>query len=668
MARAGGVLFGVDYYPEQWDRSLWESDARRMREMGIKAVRLMEFAWALLEPEEGRFDFSLFDKAVALLAGRGLSVVLGTPTATFPAWLYRKDPDMVQVHPSGIYRDFGTRRQACFNSISYLDACRRITEAVAQHFGKNPAVIGWQVDNEIGHEGSDRCACRNCRRAWHSWCLERYGDIGELNSAWGTVFWGTVYSDFAEIPVPRQQVSSTQNPALVLDYDRFCSEAAIKFAQVQIEILRRHIDPSQWITTNLYPPPHSQVIDMEQLCKNMDMVSYDNYPVWGDQDEPMPYFFTSYMLSYIRGLSGRGTFAVLEQFSGVQGHSCLGYLPPEKQAVLWTNQAVARGAEAIFYFRWRTAAFGQEQLCYGILDPDGSPNTRFDTLRENIKKNEDLFGLFATAPVRSGACLVYDKDNARLLREQYLSKGLCLNPVPWMQAGYDAEMARQFAPFVLFNVNADVKSAESVDLDRYRIVSLPLYQMADAEFVRRLDLWVKAGGHLVLGWRCGARDRRNRAVDRELPGLFTDMAGVRVKRFESLNKTKVKIRVGVVPAKGEVWADVLEPITARPLAWYRDGRKHYTGAPCVTVNRWGKGRVYYVGTSPDPVALFFLFRRILKKAGMSPRFYGMGIEVVRRTSLDGADLDIVLNHSAKARRAGWRRIEPYGMRILRKSR
>jgi len=664
MNNGGGVLFGVDYYPEQWDRALWESDFRRMREMGFRSVRMMEFAWSLLEPRPGKYDFSLFDEAIRLAGENGLSVVLGTPTATFPAWLYHKDPGMVQIHPSGVYRDFGTRRQACYNSDTYRKASARLVEAIARRYGKNPVVIGWQIDNEIGHEGSDRCVCPTCVGKWHEWLRKKYKNVHAMNTEWGTVFWGTTYVGFEQVPVPRKQVSSIQSPGLALDYDRFCSDSAVDFVDMQMKLLRKHIQDGQWVTTNLYPTPHYPVIDMERLCRGMEMVGFDNYPVWGDQDEPLPYFFTAYILSYIRGLNERGRFAVFEQFSGFQGHTCLGYLPPDEQVTLWTNQSIARGADHIYYFRWRTAAFGQEQLCYGLFDPDNTPTSRAAAIAANMRRHSPAFDRFASEPVTSEACVVYDKDNSRVFKEQYLSKGIYMLPTPYMQVGYDLEMARNFVPYAVFNINADVKSARGVDLSRYRIISLPLYQMADPEFVGRLESWVREGGTLVLGWRAGARDMKNHAVRLELPGLFAAMAGVRIKRFESLNATKVGIRVGIVPAKGEAWAEIVEPVTAKPLAWYRDRKKHYSGEPCITVNEYGRGRVYYFGTSPDPMAIFFLYRKILKRAGLAPRFSGMGLEVIRRTTVDGGAVDVVLNHTASHRWFGLRRIEPYGVRFV----
>jgi len=657
------LSFGVDWYPEQWDERMWDADADRMRDFGIEVVRMMEFAWAVIEPENGLFDFSLFDRAIGVLAKHGIGVILGTPTATFPAWLL-DEGDVLQQTRAGRTRDFGTRRMGCFNSPVYRDASLRVVSACAERFGKDERVIGWQVDNELGHEGSDRCVCGKCRSAWHDWLERRYGSLAALNAEWGNVFWGTNYSRWDQVPVPRDQVSAHFNPGLLLDYDRFCSDSGIAFAEAQISALRASIKTGAFITTNLFPPPMSNAIDMERLTRNMDFASWDNYPSWGDQDEPLPYVAQALAESFIRDLSPAKRFTVMEAFSGFQGHVCLGYLPPERQVALWTNQAIARGADRILYFRWRTAPFGQEQLCYGLLDTDNAETERARVLRDNIRAVKEPFARFASTPLESLACLVYSKDDARVLTSQYLSKGLSMKPTDWTEAGYDMEMAKWFAPYVVFNVNADVKSVESVEIEKYSIISLPLYQMADPELVARLDAWVKKGGRLVLGYRTGTRDMRNWNSSEVLPGPFAEMAGVRVPRFESLNKGFARIKIGGIPAKAEVWADIIEPTTARPIAVYADRRKFYSGKPCATVNRRGEGMVWYIGASPDPAAIFLLYRKILKEAKVGAKFRGMGVEVIERRTEDGDKVKIVLNHNAKVKRVLGQRIEPFGWAVI----
>ena len=96
--RYDSFCFGVCYYPEQWPESYWEEDARRMQECGVNTVRLGEFGWALMEPREGQYDFSLFDRAIATLGRHGIKTIFGTPTAAPPKWLTHQYPEVLDVY------------------------------------------------------------------------------------------------------------------------------------------------------------------------------------------------------------------------------------------------------------------------------------------------------------------------------------------------------------------------------------------------------------------------------------------------------------------------------------------------------------------------------------------------------------------------------------------
>ncbi len=654
----GSLEFGVDWYPEQWDESSWGRDAERMASYGFTVVRLMEFAWTIVEPEPGRFDFSLFDRAISMLADAGMRVIIGTPTGTPPWWL--ADKPVFRISPTGAAHSYGTRRNLCYNAPDYQRAADRLVAAVANHYGNDGRVAGFQVDNEIGHEGSDRCICAHCRTAWHSWLADRYGDIVSLNDAWGTVFWSTTYTRFDQVPVAATQPSTGLNPGLVLDYDRFCSDSAVRFARRQTDALRAASSPGTWITTNLFPPPLSNAIDMEEMTEGMDFASWDNYPVWGDQDEPFPWQYNAVAHSYVRGLQVGTPFTVMEEMSGFQGHVCLGHLPPEKQVALWSVQAVARGANRIVFFRWRTAPTGQEQLCHGLIDGDERETERLRELGATISRAKAELTSLASVRIDSPVCVANSKDDARVLREQYLSKGLHFQVTPAIQAGYDKEFASWCAPFMTLGAGVDIVSTKSIDVELYKVISLPLYQMADPALVKKLTGWVELGGSLVLGYRTGARDLRNRNVDAPLPGVFAELAGVTVPRFESLNLTRARLRVGLVPGYGSVWADIIEPGAAEPAATWTDRRKFYRGFPAATVNRVGKGRVWYIGTSPGPVAMLIMYRRILKEADLVPRFIGADIEAVERTDETGRRWKILLNHSPRRRHVSGVMLEPWG--------
>jgi len=650
--------FGVDWYPEQWDESRWKHDAERIAHYGFTCVRIMEFAWTIIEPEPDAYDFSLFDRAVAALAGAGLSVIIGTPTATPPHWL--SSLPVFRVSTTGQAHSYGSRRNLCYNAPEYVAAAERIVRAVALHYGKDDRVAGFQVDNEIGHEGSDKCICDHCKRAWHRWLATRYGSIDKLNAQWGTIFWNTTYQSFDQVPVASVQPATGLNPGLMLDYDRFCSDSAVSFAKTQTRILRESASNAQWISTNLFPPPLSNAIDMEAMTDGMDFASWDNYPVWGDQDEPLPWQFNATAQSYVRGLRGGVPFTVMEEISGFQGHVCLGYLPPEKRVALWAVQAIARGADRVVFFRWRVAPFGQEQLCYGLVDNDDKETERLRVLAAMMRRAQAELPDIARTKVESPVCVAYSRDDARVLREQYLSKGLYARVSPTIQAGYDKEIASWYAPYVTLGTSADIASAASLDVEKYRVIALPLYQMADPALVDRLAAWVERGGSLVLGYRAGARNLDNKAVDASLPGVFTKLAGITVPRFESLNLTTARLKVGLVPGRGAVWADIIEPDSAKNVAVWTDRTKFYRGYAAATVNTVGSGRVWYIGTSPDPVAMIALYRQILKGAGLKPRFIGADVESVLRKDDKGRTWRLLLNHSARPKFVYGVKLEPWG--------
>src|SRR5262245_41751937 len=213
------MKLGVDYYPEQWPEERWPVDARLMATLGLTYVRIGEFAWSLLEPEEGQFDFTWLDRAIATLQGEGLQVVLGTPTAAPPPWLTTRY-DIFQRDQHRLVRGPGSRRHACANNADYLRHTRQIVTALAQHFGQHLAVIGWQIDNEFSCHDTARCYCDSCQVAFQQWLQERYQSLEQLNTAWGTCFWSAIYTDWSQIPLPRSSPAQ-QNPGLQLDFRRF---------------------------------------------------------------------------------------------------------------------------------------------------------------------------------------------------------------------------------------------------------------------------------------------------------------------------------------------------------------------------------------------------------------------------------------------------------------
>ena len=244
---------GSYYYPEQWDSSQWERDLKKMSEMGIKFTHFAEFAWAMMEPEEGKYDFEWLDRAVSLAEKYGLKVIMCTPTPTPPAWLSKKYPDILIQRDNGVSIQHGRRQHASWSSDRYRRYVENIVSRLAMRYGNHPAVIGWQIDNEPGHYGVVDYS-ENAQLKFRVWLQKKYGTIDELNDTWGTSFWSETYQDFDQVRLPSQQeVPDKPNPHAMLDLNRFMADELAGFVNMQADILRQHINKDQWITTNLIP-------------------------------------------------------------------------------------------------------------------------------------------------------------------------------------------------------------------------------------------------------------------------------------------------------------------------------------------------------------------------------------------------------------------------------
>ena len=122
------MIFGADYYPEHWPEERWREDAALMKRIGINTIRIGEFGWSVIERKEGEIDFSLYDRAISLFAEYGIQTIMGTPTATPPAWLCQKYPDIYMMNRHGDMRGYGSRRHYCYNHKGYRLSLIHISE------------------------------------------------------------------------------------------------------------------------------------------------------------------------------------------------------------------------------------------------------------------------------------------------------------------------------------------------------------------------------------------------------------------------------------------------------------------------------------------------------------------------------------------------------------
>ena len=595
------LSLGVCYYPEHWPKELWRGDLQRMLAAGLEVVRVSEFAWSTVEVQEGVFDYSFWDEFLDLAEEMGMKVIMGTPTATPPAWLTKKYPEVLNCNIDGNMYHHGLRRHYNYNSPTYQRLSGRIVEAFASHYAGRKCVIGWQIDNEINCE-TDVFYSESDSASFREYLRDKYGTIDELNKAWGTVFWSQTFTNWDEITVPRRTVQNTVNPHWQLDYIRFISESANKWTKLQADIIRKYSKEDDFVTTNgIFGH-----LDYQKMVKgSIDFITYDSYPNFAyclsmyDDKDPIKDRKWSMNLAETRAISK--IFGIMEQQSGANGWTSRMEAPTPRpgQLTLWTMQSIAHGADFVSYFRWRTATMGTEIYWHGILDYSGRDNRRLNEVREVHEKLKNLSSI-AGAVYEAKVGILEDYDN--LWDSEYdVWHGRVEKQ---SRKALFGALQKTHTPFdyIYMDGITDVSS-----LLEYEVLFYPHPTITDNRIIDLLSQYVKAGGKLVIGCRAGYKDRTGKCVMDKLPGLFAHLTGTDIPEYSLIapDAGKVLVKWDEDEFEASVFTDLLCPINGgRKLAEYTSD--YYAGSAALICNDYGNGKAFYYGSAftEDAVIVF----------------------------------------------------------------
>lgn len=647
------MWLGVDYYPEQWDTSLMEQDLDTIVELGCNVIRIAEFSWHLMEKQEGQYDFSFFDRVIEKAKERKLKVIMGTPTATIPAWLAKKHPDILSEFEGGKKRAFGGRHVYCFNSPHMYAYSEKIIRELVEHYKDEESIVAWQIDNEIGHEGSDVCYCENCQKAFQTYLSKKFaGDMDALNETYGTTFWSQEYNTFDEIPTPSETIT-THNPALRQDWERFRSQSIVDFMAFQAKLIKE-ISPEAVVMHDFPGGGLGKHVDYSKVAKTLDQAAYNNYPVWGGQKEPIAPHEIAFALDYIRGLKGEN-FWITEAIMGAQGHDVTGFLPRPNQAKMWSYQSMAHGADSLMYFRYRGATKGAEQFCYGIIDADNVKRRKFYEVQsffhDIIKYREAM-----EAPVKNEAAIVYDYDSLASFRIQRQS--ILLDPA--------AEMQKFYKAFYDQNVGVDV-IPEDRDFSSYKVVILPQMIITKPEMEEKVEAFVKNGGTVIVTYRHAVKDADNNVPFGEtLPVHYNALAGLTVEETESLQDYDAFPVVGSgvfegAEGTGGIFRDMIKVQDAEVLFRYADA--FYQEFAAVTRKQTGRGTLYYVGCGLEEKITKLLMEQVMRECHFQMVPSEEGLEIVTRGN-EKQKVTMYINHNAKEVTYGDMALAPFACKIL----
>lgn len=630
------VLYGVSYYSEYAPVDRVEQDARMMKEAGIDVVRIAESTWGTLERSEGVFDFSHVDRMLAAFQKEGIKVIVGTPTYAIPTWLAREHPNVLVVTRNG-RAPYGPRQNMDITDPDFRRAAERVIVKLVDHVRDNPAVIGYQVDNETKAYSTSG---PNVQAAFVAAMRRKFPDLDQLNQAFGLDYWSNRINDWADFP----SVNGSINASLSNAFAEFQRGLVTDYLAWQADLVRKHARPDQFITQNfdLGWKDHSYGVQPEvnqwEAAKALDVAGVDIYHPSQDQLTGSDIAFGG---DLARSLRNGQNYLLME----TQAQGFPQWTPYPGQLRLQAFSHLASGANMVSYWHWATTANGIETYWRGLLSQDYQPNAAYAEVK-TIGADLKRLGPRLVNLRKKNEVAVYVSNTAQAgfdaFKPQAGGKSLSYNEA--MRPYYDA--------LYRLNVEADILSPSSTTpLSAYKLIVVPsLYAASDAE-IARLNAYAKAGGHVLYTFRSGFADENTKVRYAMQPGAIGAAAGVRYHEFTTpvgVTLDGNPFGVGKDDNRARWWMEFLEPTSATVVARYR--HPSWPSYAAVTRNAYGSGEVAYVGFMPSDAVIEKIVAAEAGRAGVALPKAHYPLIVRGGTLRDGHRVRYLLNYSAAPRR------------------
>lgn len=645
------MYIGAAYYPELWDEAEVEKDIERCHAYGINCLRIGEFAWGKMEPQEGVFELDWLERVVDRLYQAGIYSLLCTPSATPPRWMLNRYPELRAVERNGGVREaVSSRCHPCKSSPLMRQKNREIVTALAQRFGKHPGVIGWQIDNEL-YPQHDGCHCPLCAKNFQAYLKEKYETVEQLNRSWGMSRWSLDYSGFDEIEPPERP--QWKHPSLWNEWRRFQCELIYTYVDEQAEVLHQY--SSAPVGTDLMP---NNIVGVYRICKNLDVVQFNHY----DRAENL--YKTAALYDFRRPVKEH-PFWVTETQVGWNGSasSSNGYRPVGNcYANTWLP--IALGAEMNLYWLFRAHPNGHELAHGAVFSSCGRPYRVSEEVRRAAEDINTCRDFLENSRISAEIAIHYSSIAEHMFRAVPMLKDLSNQAIDYRQV-----IEEQFHDaFAHYNVDMiDTPHA----LDGYRVLFSPFLSHIDKETRERIEQWVNAGGTWIVGPMSDIMtDYAAKATN--APFFFLEeLAGVYTRYQKPIaNEVFTASWSDGTPLSISGCYDAFEPTDSQSLATYDAGE--FGGFSVVTERSVGKGKVILLGSIPshadlrrlagfDPIAPASENVRVVRRSGARNGL--IALELAGQSgavTLDGVYTDLISGE----KKAGEVTLKPYEVLVL----
>lgn len=580
-------LYGAAYYSEYTPTERIDEDILLMKQANVSVVRVGESTWSIFEPKEGIFEFDWMDKIIDKLSQAGIKIILGTPTYSIPAWMAHKYPEVLAQTYDGGQRYYGIRQNMDITNPIYRKYCERIIRKLMERYAKHPAIIGFQVDNEVEARNIDNIGYFQGFKDYIKDCFK--GNLAELNTRWGLNYWGMNINSWEEF-YDRKGVT---NPSYKLWWERWNRKSTADFLNWQIDIVNEYKRPEQFVTHCFMPSFHN--IDQIEAFRQMEYPAINVYYTMQDNQDGQ---WIGYSCDFMRELCKHKNFLITETNAQGTGWSSRDQWPPYEGQLRQNMYAfLSGGANMVEYWHWNTLHFGQETYWRGILGHDMTPNRVYAEFTKGAKELKNIGNRLVNSRKLNEVAILYSHDSK-----------LGLDFMPYTYGD-------QYKDYMVYetlyrqNIECDIIPCDKIsDFSKYKMLVIPPLYISSDELLYKISDFVKQGGDVVMLYKSGYCNTDNVVRPMLAPGPLAEVCGFTYQEFSSINQ--LFLRKNEIDAKDNTistWIEFLCPTTAKPLA-YAD-HPFFGKWPCITENAYGKGHLIYIGTVPSKELLEKLVTR-----------------------------------------------------------
>lgn len=622
------VLYGVAYYPEYMPYERLDEDIALMTKAGISVVRIGEFSWGLWEPEDGRFEFAWMDRIVDHLHKAGIRIIMGTPTASIPAWMFKEHPEIVVTRLGGQYLYYGLRQNTDLSNPTYRFYCERVIRKILEHYKNNPAIIGYQIDNETSSAGA---ANHDVQEGFVDYLKSKFKTVDTLNKVWGLNYWGQRLNDWTEVP-PRDGII---NPGWKLEWERYSQWMTTDFLAWQASVVNEYKRPDQFVTHDFAGPPRPEVNEPD-VVKTLDIAAANPYHGTQDQFDGEA---SSFVGDYVRSLKKTNYLITETNAEAIGWDSKEQYPPYDGQLRLDVYTHVASGANMVEYWHWHSIHYGQETYWKGVLGHDLQPGRAYEEVSRTAHELQRIGAQIVNIQRKNLVAILYSDDSSYGIDFMKFSD----------RANYRTLMRQMYTALYRANIGVDFVFPESTNFSDYKVILVPPLYVASDALLHRLTDYVRAGGNLVVTLKSGFCNEYSTVRWEMAPGPLREVAGFHYQEFSSLRlPLSLKddpFHVGADDRVSE-WAEMLIPDTAQALAYY--DHPFFGKYPAITRNAFGKGTLTYEGTVLTEKVQSAVLLDVLQKAGlMGPdQALPSEVHVKHAQNRQGKTLHFYLNYSS----------------------